>query len=185
MQETWSGRSWSGRSPREGNGNPLQYSYLGNPTDRSLVGYSPCGCKRVRYNSGLNNSNKHLDWEEFKGTQGKTPTPDSFMKYGLFAPSLHWRGNYFSLFLRDIISRVIINERLRPGFGKWLMVSIIQTADSSCVQLSLATVCRALGSGQRTRAMCVALPPRVCTHRLSLSHPSRLGFHTCVHAKSL
>ena len=23
-----------GRSPREGNGNPLQYSYLGNPTDR-------------------------------------------------------------------------------------------------------------------------------------------------------
>ena len=30
------------------------------------------------------------------------------------------------------------------------------------------------GGGQRTRAMCVALPPRVCTHRLSLSHPSRL-----------
>ena len=24
----------SGRSPREGNGNPLQYSYLGNPMDR-------------------------------------------------------------------------------------------------------------------------------------------------------
>ena len=23
-----------GRSPREGNGNPLQYSFLGNPTDR-------------------------------------------------------------------------------------------------------------------------------------------------------
>ena len=23
-----------GRSPREGNGNPLQYSYLGNPMDR-------------------------------------------------------------------------------------------------------------------------------------------------------
>ena len=64
MQETWSGRSWSGRSPREGNGNPLQDSCLENPTDRSLVGYSPCGCKRVRYNSGLNNSNKHLDWED-------------------------------------------------------------------------------------------------------------------------
>ena len=31
------GRGWitgSGRSPREGNGNPLQYSYLENPTDR-------------------------------------------------------------------------------------------------------------------------------------------------------
>ena len=25
---------WSGRSPGEGNGNPLQYSYLGNPTDQ-------------------------------------------------------------------------------------------------------------------------------------------------------
>ena len=25
----------SGRSPGEGNGNPLQYSYLGNPTDRA------------------------------------------------------------------------------------------------------------------------------------------------------
>ena len=51
MQETWSGRSWSGGSPREGNGNPLQYSCLGNPTERSLAGYSPCICKRVGYNS--------------------------------------------------------------------------------------------------------------------------------------
>ena len=25
---------WSGRSPGEGNGNPLQYSCLGNPIDR-------------------------------------------------------------------------------------------------------------------------------------------------------
>ena len=34
------------RSPGEGNGNPLQYSCLENPMDRrSLVGYSPCGCK--------------------------------------------------------------------------------------------------------------------------------------------
>ena len=31
-----------GRSPGEGNGNPLQYSCLENPMDgRSLVGYSP------------------------------------------------------------------------------------------------------------------------------------------------
>ena len=32
-----------GRSPGEGNGNPLQYSCLENPLDCSLVGYSPCG----------------------------------------------------------------------------------------------------------------------------------------------
>ena len=31
----------SGRSPREGNGNLLQYSCLENPGQRSLAGYSP------------------------------------------------------------------------------------------------------------------------------------------------
>ena len=35
----------SGRSPREGNGNPLQYSCLENSRQRSLVGCSPWGCK--------------------------------------------------------------------------------------------------------------------------------------------
>ena len=36
----------SGRSPGEGNGNPFQYSCLGNFHGwRSLVGYSPWGCK--------------------------------------------------------------------------------------------------------------------------------------------
>ena len=37
----------SGRSPGEGNGNPLQFSCLENPTDRgrSLVGYRPCSRK--------------------------------------------------------------------------------------------------------------------------------------------
>ena len=38
----------SGRSPGEGNGNPLQYSCLENPMDtRSLANCSPWGCKRV------------------------------------------------------------------------------------------------------------------------------------------
>ena len=31
----------SGRSPRGGNGNPLQYSCLENPMERNLEGYSP------------------------------------------------------------------------------------------------------------------------------------------------
>ena len=35
-----------GKSPGEGNGNPLQYSYLENlHGQRSLAGYSPWGCK--------------------------------------------------------------------------------------------------------------------------------------------
>ena len=36
------------RSPGEGNGNPLQYSCLGN-RQRSLAAYSPWGHKRVRH----------------------------------------------------------------------------------------------------------------------------------------
>ena len=34
-----------GRSPGEGNGYPLQYSYLENSKDGSLAGYSPWDCK--------------------------------------------------------------------------------------------------------------------------------------------
>ena len=37
----------SGRSPGEGNGNPLQYSFLGNPTDRAWWGTVQGGQKRV------------------------------------------------------------------------------------------------------------------------------------------
>ena len=36
-----------GRSPGEGNGNPLQYSYLENSMDRRAVGYGPPGCKEL------------------------------------------------------------------------------------------------------------------------------------------
>ena len=38
--------TWLGRSPGEGQGNPLQYSCLENPHEqRSLAGYSPRGHK--------------------------------------------------------------------------------------------------------------------------------------------
>jgi len=35
----------SGGSPGEGNGNPLKYCCLGNPMEKSLVGYSSWGTK--------------------------------------------------------------------------------------------------------------------------------------------
>ena len=37
----------SERFPGEGNGNTFQYACLENPMDRSLVGYSPWGCKEA------------------------------------------------------------------------------------------------------------------------------------------
>ena len=36
-----------GRSPGGGNGTPLQYSYWKTHEKRSLVGYSPRGCKEL------------------------------------------------------------------------------------------------------------------------------------------
>ena len=45
-QETWVWFSGSGRSPGGGNDNPLQYSCLENG-QRSLVDYSPWGCKEL------------------------------------------------------------------------------------------------------------------------------------------
>ena len=39
-----------GRSPGEGNGNPLQYSCLGNPTDRGAWWAIVYGVTRVRHN---------------------------------------------------------------------------------------------------------------------------------------
>ena len=39
MQETWVSILGSGRSPREGSGNPLQYSCWGNPRDRGAYGF--------------------------------------------------------------------------------------------------------------------------------------------------
>ena len=43
-----------GRSPGEGNGNPLQYSCLENPRgQRSLVGYSPWVLKESDMTAGL------------------------------------------------------------------------------------------------------------------------------------
>ena len=42
--------SWSGGSPGERNGNPLQFSCLGNPMDRGAWRAIPWGIARVRCN---------------------------------------------------------------------------------------------------------------------------------------
>ena len=38
------------RSPGEGNGNPLQYSYLGNPMDRGAWKATVMGSQRIGHN---------------------------------------------------------------------------------------------------------------------------------------
>ena len=43
----------SGRSPGGGNGNPPQYSYLGNPMDKGADGLESWGSQRVRHKSRL------------------------------------------------------------------------------------------------------------------------------------
>ena len=49
-----------GRSPGEGNGNPLQNSCLGNPMDRgTLQGYSPQDGKRVTHHTHLVTKQQH------------------------------------------------------------------------------------------------------------------------------
>ena len=47
-----------GRSPRVENGNPLQYSFLGNPVGRGAwtEDYSPWSCKESDMTQRLNNS---------------------------------------------------------------------------------------------------------------------------------
>ena len=46
-----------GRSPREGHGNPLQYSCLENPMDRGAwQATSPCGCKEADMTEQLTHS---------------------------------------------------------------------------------------------------------------------------------
>ena len=39
-----------------GNGNPLQYSCLENPTDKGLEGYSPWGCRELDMTKRLSRS---------------------------------------------------------------------------------------------------------------------------------
>ena len=45
----WLGKEWVGRSPRGGNGNPLQYFCLENPMDRGAWWATAQGVARVRH----------------------------------------------------------------------------------------------------------------------------------------
>ena len=68
----------SGRFPGEGNGNPLQYSYLENPMDRGTWQATVHGVARVRHNLATKLKSKEvfksrlkLDW--YKSNCGFRP----------------------------------------------------------------------------------------------------------------
>ena len=58
-----------GRSPGKGHGNPLQYSCLENPHgQRSLVGYSPRGCKKLDMTEQLSTKEENSTISNKNGT---------------------------------------------------------------------------------------------------------------------
>ena len=57
----------SGRSPREGNGYPLQYFCLENTMDRGAWGLQSMGSQRVRHNLALTLSLRHVKGRERSG----------------------------------------------------------------------------------------------------------------------
>ena len=48
-----------GRSPGEGNGNPFQYSSLGNPMDRGAL-WAPTGSQRVGHDLANEHTHTHI-----------------------------------------------------------------------------------------------------------------------------
>ena len=70
-----------GRSPGEGNGNPLQYSCLEIPTEKgNLVGYRP-GSQRVR---------RDLEIEQQQGARAVTPAGDMTQKEEQVQTKKYW-----------------------------------------------------------------------------------------------
>ena len=70
MQETWI-RSL-GRSPGEGNGNPLQYSCLGKFHGQgNLASYCPCGCKELDMIEQLTGFPDSSDSKESASNEGE------------------------------------------------------------------------------------------------------------------
>ena len=106
----------SGRSPGEGNGNPLQYSCLGNPMDRGAwraVVHSPQGHKRVWHNLVT------------KQQPMKPKTFCIFLPFDPLYPYLpplnpyHWRPPICSLYLWAVFCFYFF------GFYIWVIIQLL------------------------------------------------------------
>ena len=98
MQETRDETSipgW-GRSPGEGNDNPLQYSCLENPHGWScLMAYSPWGCKRVRHD--LMTKHQHVLSQDIEYSPLCYTRPCCFYIYALIS-------KFFIIFQYEVFS---------------------------------------------------------------------------------
>ena len=63
----------SGRSPGRGNGNPLQYSHLGNPKDNGVWWAKSMGSKRVRHDLVTKHTRAHTTAQRL-GRQNLSPS---------------------------------------------------------------------------------------------------------------
>ena len=76
-----------GRSPGEGNDNPLQYSFLGNPTDSSLVGYSP-QCRKRQHDLAFKQQQQQISGKREWKKSLKSRNEDSIGRVNLLSLEL-------------------------------------------------------------------------------------------------
>ena len=89
MQEMWGSIPGLGRLSGEGNGNPLQYSCLGNPMDRGAGRLQFMGSQRVRHDLVT----KHIHTE---GERVTNPLPElSSQTSGSLTKPSENAGSYF------------------------------------------------------------------------------------------
>ena len=77
----------SGRSPREGNDNPLQYSCLGNPMDRGTWQAIVHGVERVRHNLATKQQQIERRGGRKEGTKKKKTGREKRKKWNQSVPS--------------------------------------------------------------------------------------------------
>ena len=131
----------SGRSPGDGNGNPLQYSFLENPQgQRSLAGCSPWGCKE-------SDMTKHSTTRTcfFAGVTVH-PTPCGIYRCGFKMSSTLWTS--FTPVGLERRKEKHQNEELKLSFGL-RQTAWVHIRESAQPQLRLQMV-RMLASIQRS-----------------------------------
>ena len=117
----------SRRSPGAADGDPLQYSCLGSHRQRSLVGYSPRGHKRV----GHDLASEHTCMQQVHGQ--------------IFLPTLGWKLSeswFLALFVAIspmtivMLSTHLLNKRIRQEVKRMTDKTYRKTSEKGVISLS-------------------------------------------------